>query len=253
MASKGSPFHGIRADKAGTPNSLTYANTDGAKEAARRCGKVQESKHAHKPGIHFAKLKDMRERIFWKFALAVVASAGVALISGPLRLAAGPQASKTAAKPEESALAHEIRHQILVLPYYSVFDYITFTLEGSKVTLRGEVLRPTLRAHAEAAVRSIEGILTVENQIVVLPKSSTDDDLRRAVYRAVFEDSVLQRYAVDDVPRIHIIVKDGAVALEGGVETESDKSLAGTRASSVPGISGVRNDLFLRVKTPKGN
>ncbi len=195
----------------------------------------------------------MRESNRWKCAVALATSVCLGMISAPRPLAGAPQVSKTAAKPEESALLHEIRHQILVLPYYSVFDYITFTLEGTKVTLRGEVLRPTLRTNAEAAVRSIEGIITVENQIEILPKSSTDDDLRRAVYRAIFEDSVLQRYAIDDVPRIHIIVKDGAVALEGGVETDSDKNLAAARVSSVPGVSNVKNDLFLRVKTPKGN
>ena len=189
----------------------------------------------------------------WKCAVALVTSACLGMISVPGWLEAAPQASKRAAQPEESAILHEIRHQIQVLPYYSVFDYITFILEGSKVTLRGEVLRPTLRTNAEAAVRSIEGIITVENQIEVLPKSSTDDDLRRAIYRAIFEDSVLQRYAIDDVPRIHIIVNDGAAALEGGVETDSDKNLAGARASSVPGLSSVKNDLFLRGKTPKGN
>jgi hyperosmotically inducible periplasmic protein len=214
---------------------------------------VQESKHPAKPGIHFAKLKEMLERIRSKVSIALVACACLRLIPVPASLASLPQTSKPAAKPEESAVSHEIRHQILVLPYYSVFDYITFTLQGTKVTLRGQVLRPTLRNHAEAAVRSIEGIITVENDIEVLPKSTTDDDLRRAVYRAVFEDSVLQRYAIDDVPRIHIIVKDGAVALEGSVENEIDKNLAAARAGTVPGISGVRNDLFVRVKTPKGN
>ena len=195
----------------------------------------------------------MLERFRSNFSAALVACVCLGLIPAPASLASRPQTSKPVANPEESALSHEIRHQILVLPYYSVFDYITFTLQGTKITLHGAVLRPTLRSHAEAAVRSIEGIITVENDIEVLPKSSTDDDLRRAVYRAVFEDSVLQRYAIDDVPRIHIIVKDGAVVLEGSVENESDKNLAAARAGTVPGLSGVRNDLFVRIKTAKGN
>jgi osmotically-inducible protein OsmY len=163
-----------------------------------------------------------------------------------------PSAAKPAKgdpKPEESQLSHEIRHQLLVLPYYSVFDYITFTLDADKVTISGFVLRPTLRTNAEAAIKSLEGVSSVKNLVEVLPKSPADDDSRRAVYRAVFEDSALQRYAVPEVPLIHIIVKNGEVSLEGAVSAEAEKTLASARASSVSGISSVRNNLTIR---PKG-
>jgi hyperosmotically inducible protein len=157
--------------------------------------------------------------------------------------------AKAEPKPEESQLSHEIRHQLLVLPYYSVFDYITFTLDADKVTISGFVLRPTLRTNAEAAIKSLEGVSSVKNLVEVLPKSPTDDDSRRAVYRAVFEDSALQRYAVPEVPLIHIIVKNGEVSLEGAVSAEAEKTLASARASSVSGISSVKNNLTIR---PKG-
>jgi len=167
-----------------------------------------------------------------------------------------PSPSKPAApdaKPQESLLVREIRHQILVLPFYSVFDYVTFTLNGDKVILTGQVLRPNLKSSAEAAVLSIEGVRSVTNQIEVLPKLSSDDDLRRSVYRAIFEDSMLQRYAVLAVPPIHILVKNGVVTLEGSVGSEIDRKLAATRATGVSGVSNVINNLAIRPKNSTEN
>jgi BON domain-containing protein len=147
-----------------------------------------------------------------------------------------------------TSLSREIHHQILVLPFYSVFDSINFTLEGHKVTLTGQVLRRTLKENAEGAVKSIEGVNAVVNQIEVLPTSPADDDTRRAVYRALYEDSTLQRYAVQNVPPVHIIVKNGGVTLEGSVDSAADKNLAGARAGSVPNTSGVKNNLVVHAK-----
>jgi osmotically-inducible protein OsmY len=159
-----------------------------------------------------------------------------------------PIMASSASKAEENPLQHQVRHQIQALPYYSVFDYITFAIDGGKVTLTGHVLRPTLRNSAEAGVKTIEGVTSVTNLIAVLPKSPSDDDARRAVYRAIFEDSTLQRYAVSDVPQIHIVLEDGAVYLEGFVASEADKNLAGTRASGVSGVTGVKNNLAVHTK-----
>jgi hyperosmotically inducible protein len=174
--------------------------------------------------------------------LCAVATHGVAGQTVPVRNSAKP--------PENGAsnLSREIHHQILVLPFYSVFDSINFTLEGRKVTLTGQVLRRSLKENAEGAMRSIEGVDTVINQIEVLPASPADDDLRRAVYRALYEDSTLERYAVQNVPPLHIIVKNGSVALAGSVESLSDKNLAGARARAVPKVTAVRNDLAVHAK-----
>src|SRR5882724_4287274 len=171
----------------------------------------------------------------------------------PAQHPATPKSAKVEVKPEEPQLPREIRHQLIVLPYYSVFDYIAFTLDADKVTLSGYVLRPTLKAHAEAAVKSLEGVSSVKNLIEVLPKSSTDDDSRRAVYRAIFEDSALQRYAVPEVPVIHVILRNAEVTLEGAVLTEAEKNLASTRASGVSGISSVKNNLTIRPKGAPAN
>jgi hyperosmotically inducible periplasmic protein len=187
-------------------------------------------------------------RAFFLFVLACSAA-----VFTKLPPASASQTGKAEPKQEENSLAHEVRHQLQVVPYYSVFDYIAFTLDGHKVTLTGSVLRPHLRNDAERAIASIEGVTSVENFIQVLPKSSTDDDLRRSVYRAIFEDSVLQRYAVSEVPSIHILVKEGSITLEGSVENENNKNLAASRASGVSGVASVNNHLSIRTKGAPAN
>src|SRR6267154_1210965 len=116
---------------------------------------------------------------------------------------------------------------------------------GDKVTIYGEVTRPTLKSDAESVVKSIEGVTTVVNNIEVLPLSPMDDQLRRAVFRAVYGDSGLSRYSVQAVPSIHIIVKNGNVTLEGVVDNETDKNLANLRANGVPNVFSVKNNLVV--------
>jgi osmotically-inducible protein OsmY len=156
-------------------------------------------------------------------------------------------------KSEQKAaatLSREIRHQLLVLPYYSVFDFLTYTVDGSRVTLSGQVLRPTLKTAVESAVKTLEGVDSVTNRIEVLAPSPTDDDLRRSVYRAIYEDVILARYAAETNPPIHIIVKDGNVTLEGSVENAGHKNLAELRTKAVENILSVKNNL---VTQPRGN
>ena len=143
----------------------------------------------------------------------------------------------------QEKLVKEVRHQLLLLPYYSVFDNLAYKVEGDKVTLSGQVVRPTLKSDAEAAVKSIEAVATVVNNIEVLPLSPMDDQLRIAVYRAIYQDAALFRYGQSAVPSIHIIVKNGNVTLVGVVDNESDKNLANLRASGVPNVFSVKNDL----------
>jgi hyperosmotically inducible protein len=107
------------------------------------------------------------------------------------------------------------------------------------------VTRPTLKSDAEAAVKSIEGVASVVNNIEVLPLSPMDDQTRRAVYRAIYGDAGLSRYSVQAVPSIHIIVKNGNVTLEGAVDNETDKNLANLRANQVPNVFSVKNNLVV--------
>ncbi|GEM_PF-697021 len=230
-----------------------YAITDEPVTTEFRERWVQESKHYVPCESRFAKLKNMRRisRLFG--AVLFLAGAGTGTNSAVVPRLAESQAGKSVPKTEDNSLGHEIHHQLQVLPYYSVFDYISFSLEGGNVTLTGFVVRPSLRRDAEAAIRSIEGVSSVSNLIQVLPQIPADDDLRNALYRAIFEDSTLQRYAVSEVPAIHIIVKEGSVTLEGAVDSESDKKLAEVRAASVPGSKRVGNSLVVRTKAAPAN
>jgi hyperosmotically inducible protein len=150
---------------------------------------------------------------------------------------------------DENRIAKEVRHQLLMLPYYGVFDDLGFSVNGSTVTLVGEVTRPTLKSDAENVVKRIEGVTNVVNKIEVLPLSPMDDSIRRAEFRAIYGDPVLStRYGFQAIPPIHIIVKNGHVRLEGVVANEGDKNIAGIRANSVPNVFSVENDLRVEGK-----
>ncbi len=145
---------------------------------------------------------------------------------------------------DEARIAKQVRHELLMLPYYGVFDDIAFRVDGGTVTLLGEVTRPTLKSDSENVVKRIEGVTKVDNKIEVLPPSSMDDQIRRAVYRAIYGDPALStRYGFRALPSIHIIVKSGHVRLEGVVANKGDKDLVNIRANSVPNVFSVDNQL----------
>jgi hyperosmotically inducible protein len=159
-----------------------------------------------------------------------------------LALAAGALALSAGSKPEGN-LADKVRHQLVMLPYYNIFDSLAYRVDGSNVTLYGEVTRPVLKSDAERAVKHIEGVGQVVNEIKVLPLSPFDDQIRRATYRAIFSYGGLYRYAMGANPSIHIIVDNGHVTLEGVVSSQMDKNIAGIRANGVSGVFSVKNDL----------
>lgn len=146
------------------------------------------------------------------------------------------------ATPTEK-LAKEVRHELVMLPYYSLFDNLSFRVEGDQVTLMGEVTRPTLKTDSERVVQRIAGVSKVVNQIEVLPLSPFDDRIRMAVLRAMYRQPSLQRYAMGALPSIHIIVKRGDVSLEGVVSSQMDKNLAFLYANGVSGVFSVTNNL----------
>jgi hyperosmotically inducible protein len=148
-------------------------------------------------------------------------------------------------KPAEQRLAKLVLDELEALPDYTVFDYLAFQIEGSTVELTGQVCRPDLKSDTENAIKKLEGVEDVLNHIQVLPVSNTDDHIRRSVYRAIYQHPTLAKYAIQAVPPIHIIVKDGKVALEGMVTNELDKSIAGVQANSVSGISAITNNLHV--------
>ncbi|MBV8818456.1 MAG: BON domain-containing protein [Acidobacteriaceae bacterium] len=143
----------------------------------------------------------------------------------------------------DTDLAHKVRHELVMLPYYNIFDSLSFKVDGNTVTLMGAVTRPVLKSDAYNVVKRIEGVGNVVNNIQVLPLSPFDNQIRRAEYRAIFGYASLYRYAMGANPSIHIIVNNGHVTLEGVVSNEGDKNLAGIRANGVPGVFSVTNNL----------
>ncbi len=165
-------------------------------------------------------------------------------------LIAGVAAAQTQQKPTHppsqrgtERIMEEVRHRLAMLPYYSVFDNLAFKVDDGTVTLLGQVVNGTLKSDAEAAVRDIEGVENVVDKIEILPASQFDHRIRLAIYRAIYGQPPLDRYAFSNIPPIHIVVKNGHVSLEGVVDNESDKNIAGIRARTVPGVFDVKNNL----------
>ena len=141
-------------------------------------------------------------------------------------------------------IVKEVHHELVMLPFYGVFDNLLYKVSpDGTVTLLGEASRPTLKSDAERAVREIEGVERVDNQIKVLPVSPNDDRIRRATYRKIYGHSVLSQYQLRAVPPIHIVVDNGHVTLEGVVARQMEKQVAGMQANSVSGVFSVENNL----------
>lgn len=175
--------------------------------------------------------------------LSVIASMGT--------FGAGKNAQGTVPPPRgtqnyEQWLAREVGHQLIQVPWLSVFDNLQYSVKGSEVTLSGQVWQPVTKDDAETAVKGIEGLTKVNNKIEVLPNSPFDDEIRRAEYRAIYGAPELQRYAMGVLPSIHIIVKGGHVTLVGTVDNEMDKNVAEIRAKSVANVFSVDDQLQVR-------
>jgi hyperosmotically inducible protein len=197
---------------------------------------------------------------------------GVSVLSLAMTLAV--TGDRLAAQTQTKSTIEEIRHELLQLPYYSVFDFLAFSYDRGSVTLMGYAYHPTLKSDAERAVKRAPRVDTVVNKIEELSLSPNDDDLRWKTYYAIYRDPFLSRYApggaflwghrhafgpafrplgagpfsgmepAGDFP-IHIIVKGGRITLLGVVDNESDKTVAGLRAREVPGSFGVENQLMV--------
>jgi hyperosmotically inducible protein len=155
--------------------------------------------------------------------------------------------------PQNAHIVKEVRHELVTLPYYGVFDWLQFEVQpDNTVVLRGQVVRPTTKSDAEARVKEIDGVSRVVNEIQVLPLSPSDDRLRTALYRAIYNwNSPLFRYATQAVPPIHIIVEHGRATLKGVVASKGDAQLAYIRARGVPGLFDVKNELQIESEMPR--
>jgi hyperosmotically inducible periplasmic protein len=157
-------------------------------------------------------------------------------------IAQDAQRDQATAKSQDRIIK-EVGHQLRMLPYLSVFDNLSYRVDGYNVTLMGQVVRPSNKSDAEGAVKHIEGVEHVDNQIEILPPSPFDDRLRRRLYRAIYGYPGMQKYALGVQKPIRIIVKGGHVTLEGVVDNEGDKNIAGIRANGVPDSFSVTNNL----------
>ncbi|MCX6620248.1 MAG: BON domain-containing protein [Acidobacteria bacterium] len=175
-----------------------------------------------------------------RFSLVLAA----AVLAAPMAVQASNQTPGSTASPQATEqLEKKVRHELVMLPWFSVFDNLTYRVDGGTVTLLGEVTRPTLRSSAENVVKRIEGVSKVNNQIEVLPLSPFDDSVRLRTARAIYGFPSLQRYGLGTQPSIRIIVKNGNVSLEGVVNSHGDRNLAGIRANGVFGAFSVTNNL----------
>jgi hyperosmotically inducible periplasmic protein len=189
----------------------------------------------------------MKMRTFKTHLLTIFATLAIGLAVPAVALAKNPPRS-----PQSSAqITRQVRHELVTLPYYGVFDNLSYQVSGSTVTLYGQVTHPSTRSEAAARVSRINGVTRVVNNIQVLPLSSFDDSIRRQVYRSVFSTSGLYRYAMGANPSIHIIVNGGRVTLEGVVSSNMDRQLAYMAASRVPGVFSVTNNLRLENEIPR--
>jgi hyperosmotically inducible protein len=144
----------------------------------------------------------------------------------------------------QDRVSKEVYHELVMLPQLTIFDNLAYKIDSpGRVTLLGQVRNAVLKDEAEKAVKKIEGVESVNNQIEILPPSPSDDRIRRQVARALFNDDTLFPYSMGSVPPIHIIVKSGHVSLDGVVNTQGDKDRAGLRANGVPGVFDVQNNL----------
>ena len=140
-------------------------------------------------------------------------------------------------------LEKQVRRELVMLPYYGVFDNLAYKVEGGTVTLYGQVVRPSTRKDAERRVGRLAGVERVVNEIEVLPLSSFDDEIRYRTVREIQGTAGLYRYLLGANPSLHIVVNRGHVTLEGVVSDETDRRLASFAARSVPGVFSVTNNL----------
>lgn len=173
-------------------------------------------------------------------------------LAGALLLVPFAQASAVNTAQSKQGLTkmeQAVRHELVMLPWYGVFDNLEFQVNGDEVTLSGQVTRPTLKSDAGRVISRLEGVTKVVNKIEVLPLSPFDDRVRLATYRSIYGFSSLSRYNWGPVPPIHIIVKNGNVTLKGYVANDTDRNIANIRANSVAGVFSVNNELHIDKKS----
>ena len=177
-----------------------------------------------------------RKNLISQFAISVFAI----LLLAAVPVVTRAQGTRATLNPQ---LERRVRHELVMLPYYGVFDNLAYSVTGGTVTLYGDVVRPTTRSDAAGRVKRIPGVTRVINNIRVLPLSGFDDNIRGATYRSIAGMGGLYRYLQGANPSLHIVVANGHVTLEGVVSGSGDRNLAYMAANRVPGVFSVTNNL----------
>lgn len=169
------------------------------------------------------------------------------VLTGSLCLAWGvPGAMGATTRTQKPlTLSEQVHHELMTLPWYGVFDNLEYQVNGTEVTLKGQVTSEhgVTKDDAQKFVSSIPGVTSVINKIEILPPSLFDDQIRSAEYRTIFSKGDLGGYTMGAIPQVHIIVKNGHVSLDGVVMDQMDKNIAGIAANTVPGVFSVENNL----------
>jgi len=173
------------------------------------------------------------------------------MLAATLLLGAGiaVAATKDQGPFTDSDIAGKVAHEIRMYSWYSIWDNVNIKVNDGNVELLGQVSQPYKKEDLRRIVQRVPGVTSVNNELQVLPLSNFDNQLRVQVARAIFRDPVLSRYAIQAVPPIHIIVDNGHVTLEGVVNSQMEKNVAGIRASGA-GLSFGQITNNLRVENP---
>jgi osmotically-inducible protein OsmY len=182
-----------------------------------------------------------RKRVSKFIAIAVV-TCGVMFSAAGFN---GVSAAQKVSQSQNDSVQREVQHQLRMLNYYTVFDNLEYGVDGDRVILEGQVTNPEVKSEAVAAVKKVPGVTEVQDNIKVLPLSNEDDRIRRAAYRLIYGDPQLTKYGFQSVQSIHIIVDNGHITLEGTVNSDADKNVAGIRANSVEGAFSFKNNLMV--------
>jgi len=186
----------------------------------------------------------MRNRFPLKLMVASFLVAAGAAVAANTNTPAGPL--------DDAQIAQKVIHEVRMYPWYTLWDNINVRVHEGDVELLGQVSQPFKKPDLGRLVQRVPGVRSVTNDIEVLPTSFFDDRLRLQVARAVYRDPMLSRYAIQAVPPIHIIVDNGHVTLEGVVNSQAEKNVAGMRANAA-GLSFGNVTNNLRVENPGKN
>ena len=174
------------------------------------------------------------------------------MLAGMLVAAGSAMASADqtpAANDNDAQIAQKVVHEIRMYPRYTIFDNVNIKVHNGEVDLVGQVSQPFKKGDMGRLAQHVAGVRSVTNEIEVLPTSLFDDRLRLQVARSIYRDPSLSRYAIQAIPPIHVIVDNGHVTLEGVVNNDMEKTIAGVRASQV-GLSFGQVLNNLRVENP---